>query len=199
MKENAIGTIGVDRAVKLHRDSRTGLLETVYEVTLARALEQRGLRVQRQVSIAIEYRGAIFDEGFRADVMVENLVILELKSVERVRSAHKKQVLTYLRLTGLRLGYLLNFGEALMRDGIPRIIRGTLDPDPACLRERRIYRTKRFTDRGAAASVTLSFGKKRCRCRRRNRNRDRKDAAWDLVMCGWTCTALPSLTWAGSI
>ena len=133
MNENAIGTIVVDCAVELHRDLGAGLLETVYEVTLARALERRGLRVRRQVGVAIEYRGETFDEGFRADLIVGNLVIVELKSVERVIPAHKKQVLTYLRLTGLKLGYLLNFGEALMREGITRIICGTLDPDPPCL------------------------------------------------------------------
>ena len=133
MNENAIGTIVVDCAVELHRDLGPGLLETVYEVTLARALERRGLRVRRQVGVAIEYRGETFDEGFRADLIVGNLVIVELKSVERVTPAHKKQVLTYLRLTGLKLGYLLNFGEALMREGITRIICGTLDPDPPCL------------------------------------------------------------------
>jgi GxxExxY protein len=133
MHENAIGSIVVDCAVELHRDLGPGLLETVYEVTLARALERRGLRVQRQVGVAIEYKGETFNEGFRADLIVGNRVIVELKSVERVTPAHKKQVLTYLRLTGLKLGYLLNFGEALMRDGITRIIHGTLDPNPPCL------------------------------------------------------------------
>jgi GxxExxY protein len=133
MNENAIGTIVVDCAVELHRNLGPGLLETVYEVTLARALERRGVSVRRQVGVAIEYRGEKFDEGFRADLIVAKLVIVELKSIERVTPAHKKQVLTYLRLTGLKLGYLLNFGEALMRDGITRIIHGTLDPDPPCL------------------------------------------------------------------
>ena len=134
MNENAIGTLVVDCAVELHRDLGPGLLETVYEVTLARALERRGLRVQRQVCVPIEYKGETFDEGFRADLIVGNLVIVELKSVERVAPAHKKQVLTYLRLTGLKLGYLLNFGAVLMRDGITRIIHGNLDPEPPCLR-----------------------------------------------------------------
>jgi GxxExxY protein len=102
----------------------------VYEVTLAWALERRGLSVQRQVAVPIEYEGETFAEGFRADLIVESKVLLELKSVERVTPAHKKQLLTYLRLTGLKLGYLLNFGEALMRDGITRTINGTLDPIP---------------------------------------------------------------------
>ncbi|MFM8364338.1 MAG: GxxExxY protein [Verrucomicrobiota bacterium] len=128
MGENGIGTIIVDCAVELHRNLGPGLLETVYEVTLARSLERRGLAVQRQVAVPIEYQGETFSEGFRADLIVEGLVIVELKSVERVTPAHKKQLLTYLRLTGLKFGYLLNFGEALMRDGITRTINGSLGP-----------------------------------------------------------------------
>ncbi len=123
----------MDCAVELHRNLGPGLLETVYEVTLARALERRGLRVERQVGIAIEYQGTKFDEGFRADLIVEGKVIVELKSLERVTPAHKKQLLTYLRLSGLKLGYLLNFGEALMREGITRTINGCLDSEPPCL------------------------------------------------------------------
>jgi GxxExxY protein len=128
MKENDIGTIIVDCALELHWNLGPGLLETVYEVTLARALERRGLGVQRQVAVPIEYQGETFSEGFRADLIVGGLVIVELKSIERVTPAHKKQLLTYLRLTGLKLGYLLNFGEALMRDGITRTINGSIDP-----------------------------------------------------------------------
>jgi GxxExxY protein len=128
MKENGIGTIIVDCALELHRNLGPGLLETVYEVTLARALERRGLEVERQVAVPIEYQGETFSEGFRADLIVGKLVIVELKSIERVTPAHKKQLLTYLRLTGLKLGYLLNFGEALMRDGITRTINGSIDP-----------------------------------------------------------------------
>ena len=128
MSENEIGSIIVDSAVDLHRNLGPGLLETVYEVTLARALERRGLAVQREVSVPIEYQGETFSEGFRADLIVGKLVIVELKSIERVTPAHKKQLLTYLRLTGLKLGYLLNFGEALMRDGITRTINGSIDP-----------------------------------------------------------------------
>ena len=134
MNENEIGSVVVDCAVALHCDLGPGLLETVYEVTLARALERRGLHVERQVAVPIEYEGERFAEGFRADLIVEGKVFLELKSVERVTPAHKKQLLTYLRLTGLKLGYLLNFGEALMRDGITRTIKGTLDLTPLRLR-----------------------------------------------------------------
>ena len=134
MEENEVGTIIVDCAVRIHRDLGPGLLETVYEVVLASVLEQRGLRVERQVSVPIEYEGRKFVEGFRADLIVDGKVLVELKSVEHVSAAHKKQLLTYLRLTGLKLGYLLNFGEALMRDGITRIIKGFLDAAPPCLR-----------------------------------------------------------------
>lgn len=126
MHENEIGTMIVDCAVRLHQDLGPGLLETVYEVTLARKLETRGLSIQRQVPIAIEYEGQKFDEGFRADLIVEGKVIVELKSVEAIHAAHKKQLLTYLRLTGMKLGYLLNFGAVLMKDGITRTIHGDL-------------------------------------------------------------------------
>ena len=122
MDENQIGRIVVDAAISVHRELGPGLLETVYEVVLARELRERGLEVERQRPIPIEYRGLKFDEGFRADILVEGKVILELKSVEAVNNTHKKQLLTYLKLTGMKLGYLLNFGEALMKDGITRIV-----------------------------------------------------------------------------
>lgn len=127
MNENEIGTIIVDCALTVHRELGPGLLETVYEVVLSRELEDRNLHVARQVRIPIEYKGVKFDEGFRADIIVQNKVILELKSVEKVTSAHKKQLQTYLRLTGLKLGYLINFSEALMKDGITRCVNGIED------------------------------------------------------------------------
>ncbi len=95
-------------------------------MTLAHKLKARGLSVERQVAVAISYDGQQFDEGFRADLIVERKVIVELKSVEKVHPAHKKQLLTYLKLTGLKLGYLLNFGEAVMKEGITRTINGSL-------------------------------------------------------------------------
>ena len=97
---------------------------------LARLLKKRGLSVQRQVPVAIEYEGEKFDEGFRADLILEGKVIVELKSVEKANPAHKKPLLTYLRLTGMKPGYLLNFGEALMKDGITRIINGQIEALP---------------------------------------------------------------------
>jgi GxxExxY protein len=124
MTENEIGKIIVDCAVRLHQELGPGLLESVYEVLLAHELTQRGLKVERQVPVPIEYHGIRFDQGFRADIIVDGKVILELKSVESASRAHKKQILSYLRLTGVRLGYLLNFGESLMKDGITRLANG---------------------------------------------------------------------------
>lgn len=126
MDENEIGKSIVDSAVHVHQDLGPGLLETVYEVILAAKLRKLGLSVERQIPIPIEYEGLQFDEGFRADLIVEGKVIVEVKSVASVHPAHKKQVLTSLRLTGIKLGYLLNFGEALMKDGITRVIHGEL-------------------------------------------------------------------------
>ena len=122
MTENEIGKIVVDTAIAVHRELGPGLLETVYEVVLANELGHRGLTVERQMPVPITCRGIRFDEGFRADIVIEGKVILELKSITRVNDAHKKQLLTYLRLTGNKLGFLLNFGEALMKDGITRTV-----------------------------------------------------------------------------
>lgn len=127
MTENEIGRIIVDCAVHLHQELGPGLLESVYEVLLAHELEQRGLKVKRQIPIPIVFHGIEFEEGFRADLLVEEKVIVELKSVESATKAHKKQVLTHLRLSGKKLGYLLNFGESLMKDGISRILNGYVE------------------------------------------------------------------------
>ena len=127
MNENEISAIIVDTAVYIHKKLGSGLLETVYEVVLMKLLTKKGLHVQRQVSVPIEFEGEHFDEGFRIDLFVEGKVIIELKSVEKISSAHKKQLLTYLRLTNTKLGFILNFGAELMKDGIDRIINGILD------------------------------------------------------------------------
>jgi len=122
MKENELGTKILETAISIHRELGPGLLESVYEIVLLHELKALGLNVERQVPIPITYRGTRFDEGFRADLIVEGLVLLEIKSVERVIPSHKKQVQTYLRLTGIKLGYLLNFGEAVIKDGITRSV-----------------------------------------------------------------------------
>ena len=127
MTENEIGRIIVDCAIRLHRELGPGLLESVYEVILTHLLIETGLKVERQVPIPIVFQGIRFEEGFRADLIVENKVIIELKSVEALNKAHKKQVLTYLKLSGKKLGYLLNFGEELMKDGISRIVNGHVE------------------------------------------------------------------------
>lgn len=126
MTENEIGTMVVDRSIKIHQTLGPGLLESVYESILAHKLRQSGLDVERQVSVPIEFEGLKFDEGFRADLIVNGRVIIEIKSVETVHPAHKKQLLTYLKLTRMKLGYLLNFGEELMKHGITRTINGQL-------------------------------------------------------------------------
>jgi GxxExxY protein len=124
MDENQIGRIIIDAAIAVHRELGPGLLESVYEAVLAQELKDRGLKAERQVSIPIVCRGMKFDEGFRADIVVEGKVIVELKSVESVNNAHKKQLLTYLRLARMKLGFLLNFGAAVMKDGITRTVNG---------------------------------------------------------------------------
>ena len=122
MEENEIGKCIVDIAIQIHREMGPGLLESVYEAILAHQLRQRNFDVKRQVAIPIEYRGLRFDEGFRADLIVDNKVIVELKCVEKLNNAHRKQLLTYLRLTEMHLGYLLNFSESLMKHGIHRTV-----------------------------------------------------------------------------
>jgi GxxExxY protein len=124
MTENEIAAQIVDAAFKIHTQLGPGLLESVYEVILAHELQKRGLRVVRQVPIPILYEGIRFDEGFRADLIVENKVIVELKSVETIAPVHKKQVLTHLRLMNLKLGLLINFGDELIKSGISRIVNG---------------------------------------------------------------------------
>lgn len=122
MTENEISGVIVDAAYKVHTTLGPGLLESVYEATLAYELEKRGLTVERQVPIAVTYEGLRFDIGFRADLRVEHLVIVELKSIERTLPVHKKQTLTYVRLSGLHLGLLLNFGAPRIKDGITRLV-----------------------------------------------------------------------------
>jgi GxxExxY protein len=127
MTENEIADRVMDAAFQIHRELGPGLLESVYEVILARKLTDTGLVVERQVPVPIQFQGILFDEGFRADLFVEQKVIIELKSVERLQPVHSKQLLTYLRLTGCRLGLLINFGENLMKDGFKRVVNSLED------------------------------------------------------------------------
>ncbi len=112
----------VDAAMKIHIDLGPGLLESVYEVVLAKALQKRGFQVERQKVIRFEYDGIVFEEGFRADLLVESQVIIELKSVEKLIPVHSKQLLTYLRLMNLSVGFLINFGGATLSEGLHRIV-----------------------------------------------------------------------------
>lgn len=123
--ENAVSGAVVNAAFRVHSELGNGLLESVYEAALAHELAELGFSVRRQVSIPVEYKGIHFDEGFRADLIVNNSVLVELKSVERFTEAHKKQLLTYLRLTGHRLGLLVNFGVPVIRSGIHRVVNGS--------------------------------------------------------------------------
>jgi len=124
MTENEIAKIVVDCALHIHQGIGPGLLESVYEVILADALQQRGLHVERQKPIPIVFEGRHFDEGFRADLLVDAKVIVELKSIEQLARVHKKQVLTYLRLSGNKLGLLINFGGELLRGNMHRLVNG---------------------------------------------------------------------------
>jgi GxxExxY protein len=127
---NQLSKLILDAAFKVHTRTGPGLLESVYEVTLAHELLKLGLRVERQVSIPIRYDELTFDEGFRADLLVEGKVIVELKSIEQLARVHSKQVLTQLRLSGHKLGRLINFGEVHLKHGIERIVNGL--PEEPC-------------------------------------------------------------------
>ena len=124
MNEDEISRVVMDEAFDIHRKLGPGLLESVYEAVLEQRLTRGGLAVQRQVPVPILFEGILFDEGFRADLIVNGQVIIELKSVERTIPLHSKQLLTYLRLTGCKLGLLINFGEGLLKDGFKRVANG---------------------------------------------------------------------------
>jgi len=112
----------VTAAIQIHKDIGSGLFESVYEILLARALYRRGFRVDRQRAVDFVYDGIAFEQGFRIDLLVEDRVIVELKSMDRVAPVHSKQVLTYLRLMNLPVGLLLNFGAETMLEGVKRVI-----------------------------------------------------------------------------
>ncbi len=124
MSEDEIAQKVLDAAFHIHRELGPGLLESVYEAVMARELTRIGLSVTRQQAVPIRFEGMQFDEGFRADLVVDGLVIVELKSIEKLQPVHGKQLLTYLKLMDLRLGLLINFNEALLKDGIKRVANG---------------------------------------------------------------------------
>lgn len=122
MNEEEVGTLTLDAAFAVHRELGPGLLESVYEAAMSVELRRLGLRVERQAPISVSYRGEVLEVGFRADLIVERLVLVELKSVESVTPTFKKITLTYLRLIPLRLGFLINFNESLLKNGVTRIV-----------------------------------------------------------------------------
>ncbi len=114
----------LDLAIRLHRDLGPGLLETVYETVLAGQLAREGYKVNRQVPIDIQYDGLRFEAAFRIDILVEDTLLIEIKSVDRLHAAHAKQVLTYLRLTNQPVGLLINFSGATLKEGFRRLVNG---------------------------------------------------------------------------
>ena len=124
MTENEAATVVVDCAYHIHTRLGPGLLESAYEAVMFHELTRRGVKVKRQVPVPARYDGLDLEVGFRADLIVADVLIVELKSVEQIAPVHKKQLLTYLRLADKRLGLLVNFGAALIRDGIFRVVNG---------------------------------------------------------------------------
>jgi GxxExxY protein len=128
VKEDHLAKVIFQAAFDLPKEAGPGLLESVYEVLLADMLREQNLVVERQKPISISFRGKQFNEGFRADLVVEGLVLVELKSVEALARVHRKQVLTYLRLARLKLGLLINFGGNLLKGNIDRLVHGLDEP-----------------------------------------------------------------------
>ena len=124
MRENQIGDVIVRGALTVHSALGPGLLESVYELCLVHELSKGGLKVERQVALPVRYGDLDIDGGFRVDILVEGLVIIEVKAVDKLAPVHKSQLLTYLRLGECKLGYLLNFNVPHMRDGIRRVVYG---------------------------------------------------------------------------
>jgi len=127
MTENEIAKRAVHAAYLIHTRLGPGLLESVYEAVMAYELDKAGLRFARQMPVPVMYETVSIDQGFRVDLLVEDKVVVELKSVEKVAPVHKKQLLTYLRLMDKRLGLLINFGSLLIRDGISRVVNGLVE------------------------------------------------------------------------
>jgi GxxExxY protein len=124
MTENELSKIIVDISYKIHTRLGPGLLESVYEAILYHELTKKGLKVERQKPIPLVWDDVHLDIGFRSDLIVENKVIIEIKSVEKISNVHLKQLLTYIRVTDLKLGLLINFNEALIKNGIKRVVHG---------------------------------------------------------------------------
>ena len=122
METNEITSTIIQTSIKIHNELGPGLLESVYETVLAKLIADKGLHVERQKPVSFIYEGIRFDEGFRCDLLVENKVVVELKSVEKLMPVHSKQLLTYLRLMNKEVGLLINFSAVRLKDGLERIV-----------------------------------------------------------------------------
>ena len=120
--ENELSELVLGKCIKIHKELGPGLFESVYEDIITYELSKAGLACQNQVELPVQYDGKTFERGFRADMIVDEKLLLELKSVEKLTSTHKKQILTYLRLSDLKLGLIINFNERLLKNGIVRIV-----------------------------------------------------------------------------
>lgn len=127
MRENELAKIVVDVAYQIHRQLGPGLFESVYHAVLVYELTKRGLNAQSKVPVPVVWDEVRLDVGFEADIIVDGILVLELKSLEQTGKVHRKQLLTYLRLTNCKLGLLINFGTELIRDGIARVANGIED------------------------------------------------------------------------
>lgn len=137
MEINDITGIIIEEAIKIHNDLGPGLLESVYEELLNYRLTKRGFIIQRQMPIPVYYEEVKMDIGFRSDLIVENKVIVEIKSVENIAAVHPKILLTYLKLTGITVGLLINFNESVLKNGIKRIVNNYNPAVSAPLREKK--------------------------------------------------------------
>lgn len=137
MQLDTITGMVIDESIRIHRELGPGLLESVYEVVLTRALQRRGLQVERQKVVRFQYDGMVFDEGLKVDLLVEGCVVVELKSVERLAPVHAKQTLTYIRLMNLRVGLLINFGGETLKEGLKRIVNQLAPEQSSVLRINR--------------------------------------------------------------
>ncbi len=132
MELDEVTGIVIDESIRIHRELGPGLLESVYEIVLARALVKRGLKVERQKVVVFECDGMLFEEGLKVELLVEDRIVVERKSVEKFSPVHAKQVLTYLRLLNLQVGLLINFGGATLKEGLKRIV-NNLPPESSAL------------------------------------------------------------------
>ena len=127
MDINKLSSNIIRAAINVHKELGPGLLESVYQICLAIVLNEMGIKIQTEVDVPIEFRGKVIsDHGFRIDILAEDKIIIELKSVKKIEDIHRKQLLTYLKIAQKPLGLLLNFNEVLLKDGITRIIHGEL-------------------------------------------------------------------------